>query len=107
MHRYVGVILINGGWFPSGLDPISINAMDHVHRMSLPRQLIGQPLHKNSIPSKAVGGIEGGDHAEAKGAINHGLLHYPCDLRARLSSSGGIQVRQRRGCSNGIECGDL
>lgn len=45
--------------------------MDHLDVMAALRQLVGQLLHKYSIPAKMVRRVEGRHHAEAHTRLPH------------------------------------
>jgi len=58
--------------------------MDHLDVMAALRQLVGQLVNENTISSKIVGGIEGGDHAETHREVLTLLANY--HLSSRLSN---------------------
>jgi hypothetical protein len=74
VHGHVGVIVIGSRRLLACQQAVRINTVDHIHPMPAPRQLVGQPVHEDAIPTEVIGWIEGRDHAKAERVICHPVL---------------------------------
>jgi hypothetical protein len=69
---------------------IGIDAVNHFNLVPTLSQLIGKSFYKNSISPKIIGGVESGNHAEAKGLIDHlSVISFEDVLNTSFFISGG------------------